>query len=572
MVDGLQEKSSFKLTTFFIDVSLISILAVLAGCGIVYEYLLSHYAGRVLGLMEHAIFTMIGVMIVSMGVGALLANKIKDANKGFVIIELLIAFIGSISIILIAWLIAFTNQFPSILAENYGMPEDLIPVGGAIARLKQFAEIFPFIVGFILGALVGMEIPLIARIREEIYAVRLKHNTGTVYGADYIGAGVGAAIFIVFLLAIAPAKAALWVSSVNMIVGFIFLAVRWRKISNNIILAGLHIFLAVFLFLLMQNITNIHQSLENTLYKDEVVFSQNTDFQHITLTKRQIGNAAPIHTLYLNGRSQFCSCDEALYHAMLVTPSMLASARHKNILLIGGGDGLAVRDILKWQPEQIDVLELDQKMVSLFSKPIKVDGQVVNDALLALNENSFSDKRVNVIYGDAFNSVEQLIARGENYDVIIVDLPDPSHPDLNKLYSKQFYTKVKLLLAGDGAIAIQSTSPYHAKDAFLTVGLTLRAAGFGFVERYHTNIPTFGEWGWSIATLHGQAASSRIERDFKPIPKQIAIDQDFILASFKFANGIIESEKHLSYNSIDNNLMYLLHEKSWLNEEILVGN
>ena len=484
----------------------------------------------------------------------------------------MIAFIGSISIVLIAWIIALSNEFPSILAENYGLPVDLIPVGGGIKTFKQFAKIFPFMVGFVLGALVGMEIPLIARIREEVYAVRLKHNTGTVYGADYLGAGVGAAIFIIFLLATPPAKAALWVSSVNLIVGFLFLIVRWRKISNNIMLAILHMVLAVFLFLFMQNISSIHQSLEDTLYTDEVVFSQNTDFQHIILTKRQIGNAAPIHTLYLNGRSQFCSCDEALYHAMLVAPPILASARHQNILLIGGGDGLAVRDILKWQPQHIDVLELDQRMVALFSHPIKVDGQVINETLLELNEYSFSDARVNVIIGDAFNSVNQLITQGKNYDVIIVDLPDPSHPDLNKLYSKQFYTKLKLLLAGDGAIAIQSPSPYHAKDAFLTVGLTLRAAGFSFVERYHTNIPTFGEWGWSIATLHGQHASSRIESNSDVIPKEILISQDFILASFKFTNGILESEKRLNYNSIDNNLMYILHGKSWLNEEIIVGN
>lgn len=556
---------------FLTDASLIAILAILAGCGIIYEYLLSHYAGRVLGLMEHAIFTMIGVMIVSMGVGALIAKKIKDATFSFVVIELCIAIIGSISIILIASVMALSSEFPKILAANYGLPSDLIPVGGVIKTLAQMTEVFPFVIGFILGALVGMEIPLIARIREDVYASRIEHNTGTVYGVDYLGAGIGAAIFIIFLLNIAPARAAIWVAYANLFVGFAFLALRWKQIKFAKILLGLHIVVGVSLVFLLQNVGRLNAELEDILYKDEVIFSQDTDFQHLTLTQKQIGSGEPIYNLFINGRSQFCSCDEALYHAMLINPPIMAAARHQNILLIGGGDGLAIRDILKWQPQQIDVLELDQKMVALFSEPVEQDGVVINQALLTLNQNAFGDERVQVIYGDAFNSVDALIAQQKKYDVLIVDLPDPSHPDLNKLYSTVFYKKLRQLLSGDGAISIQSTSPYHARDAFLTVGVTLRAAGFDFVERYHANIPSFGEWGWSIATIKGRGAKARIADNLWQMPENTLIDEKFILASFEFPHGLIESEKSLIANSLDSNLSYVLHEKSWLNEEINVG-
>ncbi|MBL4640014.1 MAG: polyamine aminopropyltransferase [Kordiimonadaceae bacterium] len=543
-------------SSFLVDASLITILAVLAACGLIYEYLLSHYAGRVLGLMEHAIFTMIGVMIVSMGIGSLSAKKIKEANTGFIVIEVCIAVLGSVSIFLIAGATALVTEMPRILADNFGLPADLIPTGGGIAALAKAAEIFPFVIGFILGILVGMEIPLIARIREEVYAKRLEHNTGTVYGADYLGAGVGAAIFIIFLLTISPAKAALWVSSVNLGVGFIFLAIRWRVIGKNTLLLGIHIVAAAFLFFLSMNIETMHDALENTLYTDDIVFSEDTDFQHITLTKREIGSQEPIYTLYLNGRSQFCSCDEALYHAMLTVPPILASARHQNILLIGGGDGLAVRDLLRWNPASIDVLELDAKMISLFSEPFLKDGETINQPLIELNQQSFSDPRVNIVLGDAFNSVDALIREQKKYDVIIVDLPDPSHPDLNKLYAMRFYQKVKLLLAGDGAIAIQSTSPYHARDAFLTVGVTLRAAGFNAIERYHTNIPTFGEWGWTIATISGQGPLQRIETTYKTIPAGLVAGAEFIRASFQFPTGLIEHEIGLEPNSINNNAMY----------------
>lgn len=561
-----------KYAKIILDASLISILAVLAACGIIYEYLLSHYAGRVLGLMEHAIFTMIGVMIVSMGVGSLSAKRIKDANSGFIIIELSIAILGSVSILLIAGAIALASDMPRILAENYGLPVDLIPTGGVMGVMSKISEIFPFVIGFVLGFLVGMEIPLIARIREEIYSKRLEHNTGTVYGADYLGAGVGAAIFITFLLTISPVKAAIWVSSVNLGVGFLFLLIRWKAIPKRGLLCLLHIIMVGALLYLAKNVDQMHSSLENILYTDDVVFSKNTEFQHITLTKRQIGGQDPIYTLYLNGRSQFCSCDEALYHSMLTIPPVLASARHQNILLVGGGDGLAVRDLLKWNPDHIDVLELDHEMIELFSEPLRENGQVVNQQIIDLNGQSFHDPRVNVILGDAFNTVDPLIREQKKYDVIVVDLPDPSHPDLNKLYSTSFYRKLRTLLAGDGAIAIQSTSPYHARDAFLTVGVTLRDANFKSIERYHANVPTFGEWGWTIAIIMGEAPSQRIENTLKIIPDNLVVGIKFIGSSFNFPNGLIENENNLKPNKIDNNLMYILHEKSWLSEEIYIGN
>lgn len=572
MADNIHADQGFRFhSTFWVDAGLIAILAILAGCGIIYEYLLSHYAGRVLGLMEHAIFTMIGVMIVSMGFGALVAKKIKDATFGFVLIELCIAIIGASSIIVIAWVMALSNDFPQILATNYGLPSDLIPVGGALKSLVKMAEIFPFVIGFILGALVGMEIPLIARIREDIYASRIKHNAGTVYGVDYLGAGIGAAIFIIFLLNIAPARAAIWVAYANLFVGFAFLALRWKQVKYAKVFLALHVIVGFLMIFMLQNVGKINANLENTLYKDEVIFSQDTDFQHLTLTEKQIGAAEPVYSLFINGRTQFCSCDEALYHAMLINPPILAAARHDNILLIGGGDGLAIRDILKWQPKQIDVLELDQKMVELFSDPIEQDGMVINQALLDLNQNAFSDERVKVIYGDAYNSVDALIAQQKKYDLLIVDLPDPSHPDLNKLYSTTFYKKLRQLMSGDGAISIQSTSPYHARDAFLTVGVTLRAAGFASVERYHANIPSFGEWGWTIGTVKGAPASVRIADKLWQMPENSLIGEKFILASFEFPQGLIEKEKSLTANSLDSNLLYVLHEKSWLNEEINIG-
>ena len=165
-------------------------MAVLAACGLIYEYLLSHYAGRVLGVMENAIFAMIGVMIVSMGVGAFSAKLIKCPFSGFAWLEVFIALLGASGVLLIAVVFAVVDIFPRVLSENYGLPIYLIPTGGLTETMNEIAEIFPYVIGFFIGAMVGMEIPFIARVRENIYGQHIEHNAGTIYGADYIGAGI----------------------------------------------------------------------------------------------------------------------------------------------------------------------------------------------------------------------------------------------------------------------------------------------------------------------------------------------------------------------------------------------
>ncbi|MCK5296440.1 MAG: polyamine aminopropyltransferase [Alphaproteobacteria bacterium] len=539
-------------------------MAVLAACGLIYEYLLSHYAGRVLGVMENAIFAMIGVMIVSMGVGAFSAKLIKCPFSGFAWLEVFIALLGASGVLLIAVVFAVVDIFPRVLSENYGLPIYLIPTGGLTETMNEIAEIFPYVIGFFIGAMVGMEIPFIARVRENIYGQHIEHNAGTIYGADYIGAGIGSAIFVIFILAMPVEKAAVLTAIVNLFAGLAFLFVYFSKIKFAKLLLTGHLLVSGVMIVLLSYGVEWGKNLEDMLYEDKVVFSTDTKFQHVTVTKRLIGSdKPPIYALYLNGRTQFSSDDEYMYHSMLVYPPMAASARQDNVLIIGGGDGLALRDALKWNPKTVTVLELDEVMVEFFSKPKKTDVEIVNKPLLELNKNSFSDKRVKVIYNDAFNSVDDLLANGKKFDVIITDLPDPSHPDLNKLYSVKFYKKLHDLLAGDGAISVQSTSPYHAKEAFLTVGKTMETAGFKHVERYHHNVPSFGEWGWTIATKNGSSAKTRIKRLDKLNIKDDWINKEKILSAFTFGANFFNNIKTLEPNRIGTNLMYRLHQKAW---------
>ena len=176
---------------------------------------------------------------------------------------------------------------------------------------------------------------------------------------------------------------------------------------------------------------------------------------------------------------------------------------------------------------------------------------------------SFNADRVEIIIDDAFVAVNALIGGGELFDVIIVDLPDPSHPDLDRLYSDDFYQRLGKLLSRQGALAVQSTSPYHAKDAFISIGKTLEASGFGQVAQYRQNIPSFGEWGWSIATHRHISIRGKIAQyDKLPVGHQW-LTRDLIVAAFEFPANFYETRDSILVNHLGTHRIYHYHDQAW---------
>ncbi|KPH56829.1 spermidine synthase [Pseudoalteromonas porphyrae] len=557
------------------DFLLITVMAVLAGCGLIYEYLLSHYAGRVLGSVESAIYAMIGTMIVAMGIGAFLARWFKDAFTAFAWLESLIALVGMGCILAIASIIAVSYSLPHIFSEIFNLPADTILNGYVFQQLQDWSRFLPYVFGLLLGLLIGMEIPLIARIRQHVYGRFLENNAGTIYGADYIGAGIGAAIWVSIMLSMPIMQAAAWTALFNIIAGLAFLWRYHTHVRFAKLLLVCHILLLVlFAFILVLG-SSWMKNLSNVLYKDKVIYSEATKYQHLVLTERlSLNQPEPITDLYLNGRLQFSSVDEQIYHSMLVYPAMLASNRHDNILIVGGGDGLALRDALKWPVKKVTLIDLDGQLLDLFGYPSDefIAPAEITARLSKLNNNAMLDPRANIIVGDAFLEVERLLGEGERFDTIIIDLPDPNHPDLNKMYSDYFYNHVRQLLAADGAMAVQSTSPYHAKNAFLSIGKTVKAAGFKHVEQYQQNIPSFGQWGWTIATTAGKPASARIS-DIKTLPIASRwISQKYLLASFVFPNHYFEQINDIEVNQLGTGTLYDYYRSAWQVESELYKN
>jgi len=240
-----------------------------------------------------------------------------------------------------------------------------------VHALREMSKVVPYLLGAILGFFIGMEIPFIARIREDLYQrldSGLKNNAGTVYGMDYIGGGVGAAVWVWVCLSQPIIISAAATALLNLALGAIFTVKFWHKIRWVALLVVMKILVAMLLVAVLLKGEIWVNSMNSMLYKDKVVYANNTRFQNLVITERIIGGAnEPILSLFINGRLQFSSADEDIYHGMLVSPAMLASARNDKVLVVGGGDGLAVRDILRYQAKSVTLVDLDPAMTELFT-------------------------------------------------------------------------------------------------------------------------------------------------------------------------------------------------------------
>ena len=549
------------------DTALIGAMGLVAACGLVYEYLMAHFAGRILGAVEPTLYTMIGLMIVAMGLGAFAAKWIASIYRGFAWLELGIAVLGGTSVLALSAAVALAYALPEWLRAVYGLDVTIALDGGVPSSMVAVARFMPFVAGFVIGFLIGMEIPLIARVREHVHARHLEHNLGTMYGADYIGAGIGAAIWVLVCLKMPIVFAAVGAAALNTAVGAAFLVIYRARLRPAHWLWIGHGLLAVVLLVLAGFGTQWMAQLGDTLFKDRVAYRLQTPYQNVVLTKRHVAVGKPdVVSLYINGRLQFASNDERIYHAYLTTPAMLAAYRRDHVLVLGGGDGLALRDLLRWNPRTVTLIDVDSGLLRLFRGDDPAAPDWLDRTLTELNGHAFDDPRVEVIEGDAFIEVEQLAAAGRRFDVVVADLPDPSHPDLNRLYSDYFYGRIRQLLSPDGTFVTQSTSPFHATEAFLSIGKTIASVGID-VEQYHANVPSFGQWGWSIGTVRGLPASARIHASDVPLFPDGWLDKTQIAAAFALPDAVSGRVDSIAINRLGSHVVFGYHQRAWREQQ-----
>ncbi|MEV4809525.1 polyamine aminopropyltransferase [Micromonospora avicenniae] len=437
---------------------------VCAACGLVYELALVALGSYLIGDSVGQASIVLGVMVFAMGVGALAAKPLQPrAAAAFAAIELSLALLGGLSVLglyaAFAWL------------DLYG----------------------PALVGtaFLLGLLIGAEIPLLMVLLQRIRRQAAGSAVADLFAADYVGALLGGLAFPFLLLPVfGQLKGAIVVGAVNAVAGLVLVGTVFRgelTTRSRVALGAGATVVALCLGYAWVTAHAFEVTARQQLYRDPVVHAERSRYQEIVLTRsvREVGHADSDLRLYLNGDLQFSSVDEYRYHEALVHPVL--NGPRDEVLVLGAGDGLAVRELLRYPDvRRVTVVDLDPAVVAL----ARTEPQ-----LRRLNGDAFDDPRVHVVNADAFG---WLRGNRQRFDAVVADLPDPDETATAKLYTVEFYALIRAVLAEHGRLVVQAGSPYFAPRSYWSIEASVREAGFATVP-YHVDVPSFGDWGFLLA-------------------------------------------------------------------------
>ena len=491
------------------EVALLFGTFLIAICGLIYELLEGTLSSYLLGDSIYHFSLVIGLFMSSMGIGAWLSRFIENhLERAFIQLQLTIALVGGFS--------AFILFFAFAYIENY--------------------DAFLYLITISLGAMLGIEIPLIIRILKESFS--LKTNISNVFTVDYIGALFASLLFpLVLVPKLGLMQTSFLFGMVNLFVGAMAWYIFKELLGKKFILYILTVF--VILMTGFWQSSQLTTMIENRLYKNHIIYSKQTSYQKIIVT----ANRGRVQ-FYINGAIQFDTIDEHRYHESLVHPAMINARSHENILIIGGGDGMAVREVLKYEDiGHITLVDLDPAITQLFKE---------NPTLSKLNDNAYDNSKVEVVNQDAWKFIEHI---NKLYDVIILDLPDPNNISLSRLYSETFYKLLKSKLSKSGTMVTQASSPLFSHKAFWSIKKTIQSIGL-YTQPYHTYIPSFGEWGFVL--------TSHFPIDFKtkkPLTNLKYLNQEVMKQMTIFAKDIAEVE--VESNRLSNHSLIKYYDEGW---------
>lgn len=489
--------------------------AVVSVSGIIFQLMLAANMSYLLGnaVMQYSIT--IGLFLSGMGIGSYLSRYIEDLYlyTRFIIIQLTIALIGGSCILLLFIFYAYTSWYQPLA----------------------------YLIILLIGANIGCEAPILVRMATGILR-SVREGTSDILAWDYVGSLLGS-LMVPFIIIpfLGYVRGAFAIGLLNWIVAcFIFYRFR-DKVQGGPLLQTALVASAFVLFSGIAAGDQLAFGMEQRLYRDYIIKKIETHYQKIIVTK----NSDDLR-LYINGNLQFSSWDEYRYHEALVHIPVNLAVRLDNVLILGGGDGLAARELLKYEEiKQITLVDLDPEMVDFCRTYPEIK---------KLNQGSLDNPRVKVINQDAYKFMEQ---DNLKYDIIIADLPDPNDESLNKLYTLEFYNLVKNHLAPGGIAAIQSTSPLFAPEVFWTIVHTVAATGLE-VRPYHVDVPSLGDWGFTLAADHPvDVAKIKIETSTRYLNNEV------IPGLFQF--GRDEQLKPEAINTLLKPVLIPMYEKAWQN-------
>ncbi len=486
---------------------------VVATCGLVYELLAGTLASYVLGDSVTQFSLVIGVYLSALGAGAWLSGFIETGlARKFVEVELAVALVGGVSAPLLFL---------------------------AFGRVGYFQPLL-FGVVFLVGVLVGLELPLLMRILKD--QLDFKELVSRVLTFDYLGALVASVLFPIFFVPkLGLVRTSLLFGLLNAAVGLWATWILRPIIPGRV--GGLRVRGVLVVALLAAGLWQadaLTRLAEDGLYAGEIVHAQSSPYQRIVVSRSPAG----FH-LYLNGHLQFASTDEYRYHEALVHPALSLAGSPRRVLVLGGGDGLGLREILRWPSvETVTLVDLDPAMTGL---------SAAFPPLADLNRHAFDDPRVTVVNQDAFVWLDE--GAGDLFDVAVIDFPDPSTYRVGKLYTTRFYRLLARRLSPAAAVAVQCTSPLFAPRTYWCVVRTLEAAGFT-VRPYHAAVPSFGVWGFALARREPFEVPA-----VPPLPGLRFLTRETVPTLFALPADL--GPVPVEINRLDNQAVVRYHETEW---------
>ena len=487
-----------------------------ATCGLIYELIAGTLASYLLGDSVTQFSLVIGVYLSALGVGAWFSQYLHQGlARTFIEVELALALVGGLSASLLFVSFAFVQWFQLVL----------------------FGSVF------VIGTLVGLELPLLMRILKE--HLDFSDLVSRVLTFDYIGALLASLLFPILLVPyLGLMRTSLVFGVMNALVG-LWGTYLLRPLLTNRGLSGLRgrAFLVVGVLVIgIIKADALTTWTEEIILGKSVVHARQTRFQRILVTNDRRG-----FQLYLNGHLQFNSTDEYRYHEALVHPVMLAAQQPKRILVLGGGDGLAVREILKHDSvETVTLVDIDPGMTEIATQfPL----------LRELNEQSLTHEKVTVVNTDAFVWVGK---QHEPFDAVVIDFPDPGSYSVGKLYTTFFYRRLRQIMKPDALVSIQCTSPLVAGQSYWCILRTMEESGF-HVRPYCTSVPTFGVWGFALAGLR---AGIDVPPDLTRIEQELSyLNEEMISSLFELPRDIYPVETEV--NQLNNQVLVRYYDEEW---------
>lgn len=489
---------------------------IISGCSICYELIISAISSYLVGdtVLQYSIT--IGLYMSAMGLGSFLSKYMKkNLFDWFVLIEIGVGLVGGVS----ALILFLANLY----LEQY--------------QLVMYVEII------MIGTLVGVEIPLLTRIIEADEE-NLRVTLSSIFSFDYVGGLVGSIAFPLLLLPqLGYFATAFLTGSLNLVAAILIVFKYSERVKKAFVLKVVSVTLFAGMLTGIFASDYLAYRIEGGLYRDRIILSEHTQYQHIVMTRHKDDLR-----LFIDGNIQFCSLDEYRYHEALVHIPMANALKKDKVLVLGGGDGLAVRELLKYEETEITLVDLDAEMIRICSE---------NPHIAELNEDALLSDRLTIVYQDAYRYLEET---EEKFDVILVDLPDPNNETLNKLYTNVFYRLCRNALTEDGILTVQSTSPYYATKAFWCINRTLESEGF-YVKPYHIQVPAFGDWGFNMASVKELDPNMEISVETK------YLTTENVQSLFVFGKDETLQEQEIELNSLSKPMLIQYYSEAVRNWE-----